>query len=213
MLHMLSPHKAVFTLLEQQVVWSLQQRQSWQGIVENLLKQTEGKRIGWLNYAQPTTAQLPESNMLLFPDRNIRQCTPLLLGTQDSSSSRFAVHRLLRTADMWKCTKAKQGDKRSSNCIRKFTAPAVVLNAFRCAFQSQYPSAAGDEVARVVISVEANEVGFQHTAQHLLPEGQGAVDFTARKRCVQEPAHLGTHSMHKQQRQVLLQNNFRCNNS
>ena len=67
---------------------------------------------------------------------------------------------------------------------------AVLLHAVRRALEAQDARAGGDEVARVVVGVEADEVRLEDAAQELLAKRQRAVVLAAREGRVQEEAHL-----------------------
>jgi hypothetical protein len=50
--------------------------------------------------------------------------------------------------------------------------------------------AAAEEVARIVVGVEADQVALEHTAEDLVSDGEDAVDLGAGEGCVQEEADL-----------------------
>lgn len=68
--------------------------------------------------------------------------------------------------------------------------PALVLDTVGQSVDVQDSLDGGQEVARVVVSVEAEEVAAQHTSQDLLSDRQDSVDLGGRERRVQEPAQL-----------------------
>ena len=71
---------------------------------------------------------------------------------------------------------------------------AVVLEAnvppLELVREPEHPAAAGEEVARVVEGVEADEVGVEQGAQKLLAHGERLVDLGRGERRVQEEAEL-----------------------
>jgi hypothetical protein len=71
---------------------------------------------------------------------------------------------------------------------------AVVLEAnvppLELVREPEHPAAAGEEVARVVEGVEADEVGVEQGAQKLLAHGERLVDLGRGEQQVQEEAEL-----------------------